>query len=107
MQHMVPWKRGGKPLDFNGKPDQSLGKRAVVKHFVSLGIPEKVLNRNLVKFECGEKLERKPGSGRRVVKLPVSARRRLLRQSCDRVGVPLRKLAPKFEVIKSLPEALH
>ena len=77
------------------------------KHFVSLGIQEKILNRALAKFECGKKLQRKPGSGRRVVKLPVSARRRLLLQSCDRVEVPVRKLASKFEVIKSLPEALH
>ena len=78
----LPWKRGGRPLDFTGKPDQSLGKCAV------LWVSQKKFSTELTlaKFECGEKLERKQGSGRRVVKPPVSARRRLLRQSCDRVG---------------------
>ena len=66
--------------------DQSLGKCAVVKHFVSLHIPGKSVDNTLAKLECGEKLERKPESGRKVVKLPVSARGMLLRQSCDRVG---------------------
>ena len=47
---------------------------------------EKSVDRTLAKLECGEKLERKPESGRKVDKLPVSARRSLLRQSCDRVG---------------------
>ena len=51
-------------------------------NFVSLGIQAKSVGRTLAKLEWGEKSE----SGRKVVKLPVSARRRLLRQSCDRVG---------------------
>ena len=51
-------------------------------NFVSLGIPARSVGRTLAKLECGEKSK----SGRKVVKLPVSARRRLLRQSCDRVG---------------------
>ena len=55
-----------RPLEFYWKPDKYFGKCAVVKHFVSLGIQEKILNRALAKFECGKKLQRKPGSGRRV-----------------------------------------
>ena len=78
-------------------------------YFVALGIPGKSADRYLAKLECGEKLEKKPESGRKVFKLPVSAWR-LLRQSCDRLGVTVRKLASKFELIKSSPGqagALH
>ena len=75
-----------KAIGLYWQANKSLGKRAVVGHFVSLGVPERSVCRNLGKMERGENLEKKSGSGRQAVKLPVAVKRRLFRQSCNCEG---------------------
>ena len=81
--------------------NKSAGKRAVIGHFVFLGVPERSVYRILGNLERGEKLERKSGSGRPAVKLPVAVKKRLVRQSCDLFGVSVRRFAAKYDTSKS------
>ena len=62
--------RGGKPLDSFGKQTLSLEKPFVVRYFVSLGVSRRTVFSILERFESGETLERKSGSGRKPLKLP-------------------------------------
>lgn len=90
-----------KTIELYWKANKTLGKAAVVKHFVSLGVPQQTVYRLLAKLERGQTVERKPGSGRPAAKLPPAARRRVVKQACDKKGVSVRKLAGKFGVSKS------
>ena len=69
---------------------------------------KKSVNRTLAKLECGEKLERKQRRWKKSCQAPSFCQEEGFFDNHVTVSrVPVRKLSSKFDVMKSLPEALH
>lgn len=81
--------------------NKHLGKAFTVKHFVSIGVPRSTVYSILRRCEKGEKLERRPGSGRKAEKLTKRKKKSVVNAVCDKVGVSRRQVARKFGVSPS------
>ena len=79
----------------------TLGKHFVVKHFVSLRVNRATVYSILERFETGETVEKKSGSGQKPLKLPKASKNRLVKQACDCVGASRRSFSRKFNIGKS------
>ena len=76
-------------------------KSCIVKKLEDIGIAKRTSYRVLAKLQNGASVERKPGSGRKRLKMTDTKRRKMVRGAINRVGVSTRQMASKYGVSQS------
>ena len=76
-------------------------KSFIVKKLEDIGIPRRTSYRVLGKLQKGASVGRKPGSGRKRLKMTDTKRRKMVRGAIDRVGVSTRQMASKYGISQS------
>ena len=72
-----------------------------MQHFEKMEIPKRTFYRVLNKVEKNVDIKRKPGSGRKKIKMVDCLHKEFIRNANERIGVSQRNLAKKFNISQS------